>query len=144
MKVITFKSLKMAFVVCIGLLILIPSSYGQDVLTSKGKKSLATLSEREEAVPHRHSHHKKLSASFSGYMIELIQSDVPLSRAYPLFNHYGNIYYSKMRDGKYSYSIAVQFATRKEMRKFLNNVVKPNAPDAKLVFYRTGKRKVLK
>ena len=132
-------------IIWIGLFILVPTSYGQekDILTSKGKKS-QVLSNLEEAVPHRYSHHKKLSASFSGHMIELIQSDVPLSRTYPLFNHFGNIYYSKMRDGKYSYTIAVKFATRKEMRKFLNNVVKPNAPDARLIFYRTGKRKVLK
>lgn len=134
----------MIAIIWIGLLCLAPSSYGQeDILTVKGKKS-QVLSYKKEAVPQRFGHHKKLSASFSGHMIELIQSEVPLSRSYPLFNHFGNIYYSKMRNGEYSYTVEVKFATRKEMRKFLNNVVKPNAPDARLIFYRTGKRKVLK
>ena len=127
----------------IGLLFLNPSSYGQDTLTPKGKKTQA-LHSRKEAVPHRYGHHKKLSASFTGHLIELIQSDSPLSRNYPLFDHFGNVFYSKLRNGKYAYTIEVKFATRKEMRKFLNNVVKPNAPDAKLIYYKIGKRKVLR
>lgn len=143
MKVYTFKSLKLICFICIGMLFQLTAINGQDILTPKGKKSQASRT-KKEAVPLRFGHHTKLSASFSGHMIELVQSDVPLSRTFPLFNHFGNIYYSKTRNGKYTYTIEMKFATRKEMRKFLENVVKPNAPEARLVYYRTGKRKVLR
>jgi len=143
MTVTHFESLKITSFILAGLFFLLPNSYGQDVLTPKGMKAPTSRVEKE-AVPHRFGHHKKLSASFSGHLIELIQSEVPLNRDYAVFNHFGNIHYSKLKDGAYSYTIEVKFATRKEMRKFLNNVVKPNAPDARLVYYRTGKRKVLR
>lgn len=134
------KTLKIVCAILTVLIFLPNTNFGQDILTPKGN----TTEIKKEAVPHRFNHHKKLSASFSGHMIELIESDVPLNKDSPLFSNFGNIYYSKLKDGKYSYTIEVKFATRKEMKKFLKNVVRPNAPASRLVYYKTGKRKVLK
>ena len=94
-----------------------------------------------EAVPDFYRHQKRLPAFYSGYTIELIQSERPLKRSYPLFKFFGNVYFDKLSEGGYSYFIKVDFSSKKAVKKFLKDVILHNAPDAKVVTYRKGKRK---
>lgn len=85
-------------------------------------------------------HHKRLSGSYCGYAIELAVSKSPLHRDNPLFQRFGNIFYDTIADGQYSYCILVQFTTEQAVSLYLQNVVKAHAPDARVVFYKNGKR----
>jgi hypothetical protein len=81
---------------------------------------------------------KKLSAAYSGYAIEIANSDRPLLQTDPIFKKFGSIIFDRKEDGKYVYLIPIPFSTKKSTESFLENVIKPNSPDAKLVEYKKG------
>ena len=87
-------------------------------------------------------HHKRLSATFSGYAIELVVSEKPLRRDAELFDQFGNIYYKQLDTGAYAYYILLpSFRKKKAMKTYLMNNVRPRAPQAQLVAYSGGIRK---
>ncbi len=85
-------------------------------------------------------HHKPLSASYNGYAIELTVSKLPLHRDNPLFQKFGNIFYDILADGQYSYCILLQFTSLEAVSLYQQNVVKAQAPDARVIHYKKGKR----
>ncbi len=91
-----------------------------------------TTPEKKSAYYFRHF--KQLAPTYQGLLIELTVADVPLRRDHPLFNYFGNIHYKKFKNGKVAYYIiGDQFNSKKNAKAFVKNVVRPNAPDAKLV-----------
>jgi len=105
-----------------------------DKLTPKGSKL-------EEAIPSYFRHHKQLPGNFSGYVIELLQTDEKVERNYPLFERFGNINVQQLDNGKYSYCIIVDFKSPNRVKIFAKEVILPNVPDAQALRYRKGKRK---
>ena len=105
-----------------------------DKLTPKG-------SQLEEAIPSYFRHHKQLPDDFSGFVIELLQTDEKVERNYPLFERFGNIKVQQLDNGKYSYCIIVDFKSPNRVKIFTKEVILPNVPDAQALRYRKGKRK---
>ena len=94
-----------------------------------------------EEIPSYYRKHKLLDKDFSGYVIELLQSDVKLKRNYPLFKRFGNIRIEQLENGKYSYCIIANFKKSNSLKIFVNEVIIPRAPEAKAWKYKKGKRK---
>lgn len=94
-----------------------------------------------KTTPTYYRHHKKLPATYSGYAIELVRSDLPLKRSFPLFQQFGNVHYEKLDGGGYAYILLVKFSSKKALKKYVTQMVKPKAPDAKALVYKVGKRK---
>jgi len=86
-------------------------------------------------------HHKKLSVTHSGIVLELITSDLPLKRNFPLFKQFGNIYYDALDGGGYAYCVLTNFNKLKQARTYLQQMILPHAPEAKVVKYQLGRRK---
>ncbi len=93
----------------------------------------------KEIITYRH--HKKLSVTHSGIVLELITSDLPLKRNNPLFKQFGNVYYDRLDKGGYAYCILTNFNKLKEAKLYLQQMILPHAPTAKVVKYQLGRRK---
>ena len=76
-------------------------------------------------------------------MIELTTSYLPLKRNYFLFEQFGSVFYDKLEDGGYSYCILANFSSKKSVERFLEIIILPKVPEARLVEYKKGKRKVM-
>lgn len=88
-----------------------------------------------------YKHHKKLSVTHTGIVLELITSDLPLKRDYPLFKQFGNVYYDQLEGGGYAYCILTKFSKLKQAKAYLQQMILPHAPTAKVVKYQLGRRK---
>jgi len=93
----------------------------------------------QETIHYRH--HKKLSVTHSGIVLELITSDLPLKRNFPLFKQFGNVYYDVLDEGGYAYCILTNFNKLKKAKAYLQQMILPHAPTAKVVKYQLGRRK---
>ena len=90
-------------------------------------------------------HHKKLPLIYSGYFIELTQSEDPLPRNHSTLRQHGIVYYHEInRLEVYSYGLTTTFNSRKEAKRYVQTVVKPKSEEGKLFLYRRGKRKEIK
>jgi hypothetical protein len=88
--------------------------------------------------------HKKLPQLFTGFAIEVAASNFPLQRNNPVFRQFGNIHYEKLREGGYSYLILASFSSREAALNFLNEIILPKVPEARLFDYKDGIRKVIR
>ncbi|RME33149.1 MAG: hypothetical protein D6794_11920 [Deltaproteobacteria bacterium] len=86
--------------------------------------------------------HRRLPAAYHGYVIEVAASNYPLPRDYAVFGQFGRVYYDKVRRGGYSYVIIPDLRTRKEIERFFETVIKPRVPEARLIRYKHGMRKI--
>ncbi|MEM6964598.1 MAG: hypothetical protein AAF573_07525 [Bacteroidota bacterium] len=85
--------------------------------------------------------HKAMPTQFSGYVIELLQSDERLAIDYPLFEHVGNVHVQQLENGKYAYCILADFNKAESVKKFVENIIVHLAPEAQAFKYKKGKRK---
>ena len=105
------------------------------ILTPKGFEG------KQEEIPSYFRHHKSLESDFTGFVIELLESDVKLERNFPLFERFGNIHVQQLENGKYSYFIKTNFKKSSSIKIFVNEVIIPRVPEAKALKYKNGKRK---
>lgn len=112
------------------------------VLTKSKKKVSNSSSEKRGKKVTIYRHHKKLSAVYTGYVIELIQSELPLKRSTDVFQHFGKIYYDRLDDGSYSYCILADFDQKKARIAFMEEMVIPKIKTAQLIEYKRGIRKI--
>ncbi len=96
------------------------------------------------AITSTYRYHKRLASTHSGIAIELTASNFPLSRDYPIFKQFGNVYYDKLKQGGYSYLIKTNFKNWEAAEKFLSEIILPKAPEARVIEYKTGVRKTSK
>jgi len=94
-----------------------------------------------EGIPSYYRHHKQLPEDFSGFVIELLQSETKLERNYPLFERYGNVHVKQLEDGKFSYCIITNFKKSNSVKIFAEKIILPHAPQAQALRYKRGKRK---
>ncbi len=92
-------------------------------------------------TPIYYRHHKKLPVTYSGIVLELITSDLPLKRNHSLFKQFGNVYYDTLDEGGYAYSILTDYKDIDKAKKYLNKMIIHRAPKAKVVKYQLGRRK---
>jgi len=97
--------------------------------------------ERKAESVYYYRHHKKMTSFYTGYTIEITNSDLPLRRDYYLFKRFGNIKIDHLeKEGGFSYLIT-GFKDKKAAKGFLNNIVLHHAPEARVIYYYKGKRK---
>lgn len=94
-------------------------------------------------TPNYFRHHKKLSVTHSGIVLELITSDLPLKRNHPLFKQFGRVYYDVLEDGGYAYCILTDFEDLDKAKNYLKRMIVHRAPAAKVVKYQLGRRKIV-
>ncbi len=111
-------------------------------VVSINKQSLTTPNTTK--IPLYFRHHKKLPVAYSGFVIELVTSDLPLKRNHSLFKQFGNVYYDKLEGGKYAYCVLTNFNNRRVAGQYIHNIIARRAPKARVVEYVRGRRKVYK
>ena len=85
-------------------------------------------------------YHHRMPASYTGFAVELVTSERPLTTNYPLFKNFGNIHYDKLQRGRYTYLIPVGFTKRSSVEKYVRDVIESRVPDAVIVEYENGLR----
>lgn len=81
-----------------------------------------------------------LSEEFTGYTIQLVTSMERLSEDDALFTEFGNLKVEENINPRYCYMLG-EFKTKEGAEKFLNTVILQRYPNAKLLYYKKGKRK---
>ncbi len=82
---------------------------------------------------------KQIPTGFSGHMIQFFTSSVELSEDHSIFRQYGNVKMDKLSNGDYAYFIA-GFDSEKDALSFLEKVLSPRFPTAKIAEFSDGKR----
>ncbi len=140
----------LAIIISTFLLFLTNGVHGQNELALHTNKTTTgafnediTISDDDinEVAPYYYRQHKKLATFFSGIAIELTTSDFPLERDYSIFAKFGNVKVDKLDKGGLSYVIT-GFKDKKSAKTFLRKVVIHSAPEARIISYSEGKRKV--
>jgi hypothetical protein len=85
---------------------------------------------------------KRLPSTYTGFAIEVAIADYPLDSSDKIFRMFGNIHYDKRPEGWYSYLIPVNFSTKDAAQTFMAEVIREHVPDARLIEYKEGNRKV--
>ncbi len=83
---------------------------------------------------------KKLADDYNGFMIEFFNSGIELSPDHSIFKQYGKVKYEQKEDGDFAYLIG-GFDTEKEANGYLEKIIQPRFPTAKVIEYENGKRK---
>jgi len=78
-----------------------------------------------------------LNTEYTGYAIELITSDFLLSPSNSAFSGFGRIYMNQTAN-EYQYLFLVDYQRRKSVKQFYRKIVKPKAPNSKVVQYLNG------
>ena len=107
------------------------------------KDGQTTSKETTTTLPKTYYHHYRLSGTYTGLMIEIASSELPMERTNPLFRQFGKVYYDKLDEGGYSYVITTDFTHKKSLRKFFERVIQPKITSARMIEYRSGKRYIL-
>jgi hypothetical protein len=94
-----------------------------------------------EATPEYFRHVEKMPSFYTGFAIELVLTEEPITKEDPLFQQFGHVYYDKPQLGQYAYLILTNFTKRENAEKFIENVLKKKAPNAKVLVYEGGIQK---
>ncbi len=111
-------------------------------LTVTAKEAKSTPSQDKPAITSSYRYHRKLSKTHTGIVIELAASNFPLERDKAIFKQFGNVYYDKLIEGGYSYVIKTNFTSFEATKNFLNNIIIHKAPEARIIEYKEGKRRI--
>jgi hypothetical protein len=91
-----------------------------------------------DATPDYFRHVEKLPSFYTGFAIELVLTEEPITKENQLFQQFGHVYYDKPQAGQYAYLILTNFVHRNNAEKFLEMVVKNKAPNARILEYKSG------
>lgn len=116
------------------------ATYKKKLVSLKTEKTTVTASEKTAKFT-GYAYTKKIPAFYSGYVIELTTSDVPLTRDYEAFKSFGKIYHNKTDEGYYSYFILADCNKRESVEEYVNNIVLHRVPQAKIIDYKNGQQK---
>jgi len=116
------------------------SDYSTKFVSLKSETK-ATVKPNSNTNTYAYAYTKRIPALYSGYVIELATSDLPLTRDYEAFKHFGKIYHDKTQEGYYSYVIIADFNKKESVEDYVKNIVAHRIPNAKIVLYKNGKRK---
>ena len=119
-------------------------SQAQSALAYQGNTAYHAAQKEAVAAHTAHRSYKKLPALYEGYGIEVATAAYPLDGTAPVFRKFGNIHYDKLERGSYSYLILGKFSDNGSALHFLNNVIAPQVPKAKLVLYKDGIRMIVR
>lgn len=95
-----------------------------------------------KSIPENFRHYKELSSFYSGYMVELLVADFPVGRNHSLLSKYGKVYFDINKEtGQHHYLLLIPFEDDDISLNFFETVIKPHAPDSKLLFREVKKKK---
>ena len=78
---------------------------------------------------------KRLETGYKGYLVELLTVSRPLKSHHKLFSLFGNVYYQKIPKKGYVYFIPLGFRSQNAALQYLNQMILPKIPKARLVKY---------
>jgi len=132
------------FPLVLAILFVSVSSFAQSSIDFQDDVAFRETEPSMPASPSPYRFHKKLPGMYDGYAIEVARSTYPLDRANPIFRQFGNVHYDKLEQGGYSYLILGRFSGDDSGLRFLDNIIRPKAKEAKLVHYQDGIRKIVR
>ena len=113
------------------------STYSPKFISLKTEKEIT----KKPIKANTYAYTKRIPALYSGYVIELATSDLPLTRDYEAFKNFGKVYHDKTQEGYYSYVIIADFNKKESVEDYVKNIVAHRIPDTKIILYKNGKRK---
>ncbi len=133
-------------ILCLFVNLAVPSAQEDGFFVLHESTELANTTNNQKAfypkkMPTFYRHHKKLPLTYSGIVLELATTDLPLKRDNQLFKQFGNVHYDKLDNGAYAYCILTSFSNLKQAHDYLHKMIIHRAPTAKVVKYQLGKRK---
>ena len=81
---------------------------------------------------------KELPKFYSGLVVEIIQSNEPISSKSPIFNRFGKKYVDKSEN--FSYLILTEFESENSAKKYYQEIILPYTKAARLFRYKEGER----
>jgi len=114
---------------------------GTAKLVSLKTEKTKTATYKKPTKTSGYAYTKRVPAFYTGYVIELTTSDLPLTKDYEAFKSFGKIYYDKTSEGYYSYMILADFNRKESVEEYVNNIVLHRVPLAKIIEYKNGQRK---
>ncbi len=82
---------------------------------------------------------KMLAADYSGYMVEFFNSGIELTSDHSIFKQYGQVKMEKKSNGEIAYLLG-GFSSSKEASSYMEKIITPRFPAAKVIQYENGKR----
>ena len=82
---------------------------------------------------------KTVESTFTGYVIEFMRAKQVLPSTHEVFKKHGNIKMDTLADGSVSYMLGA-FKSKGDANKFLQFIISPQYPKAKLIKYSNGSR----
>lgn len=120
----------------------IPSTrLSKDEVKIEGEMSVQTevTYDNGDAIVRRSGRAILVNEVYTGYKVELFTSQDELDNNHKIFKRYGKIFLDDTGTS-FSYMIG-SFQYKDAAEKFLNSVIKPTFPEAKVIRYKEGKRK---
>ena len=117
------------------------STYSPKFVSLKSEKKVVPAQPKSSNNTYAYAYTKRIPALYSGYVIELTTSELPLTRDYEDFKTFGKVYHDKTQEGYYSYLIIADFNKKESVEDYIKNIVAHRIPDAKIILYKNGKRK---
>ena len=119
-----------------------PSVEAIAMVTNQTNTPAAKKARKKSAeIPAFYASQRAMPEVYTGLAIELTQSEVPLKRDNPLFMQFGSVVTHRTSGGMYAYNVLIAFSSEKEAERFTEVVIKPRAPQARLVAFEKGKQK---
>ena len=84
---------------------------------------------------------KSIPNGYNGYRVQLIMANSKLPGSHQIFTQHGDLALEETKDGTFAYLLG-DFNQLKDVEGFLQHIVMPRYPDAKIVQYIDGKRVV--
>jgi len=82
---------------------------------------------------------KSVPSDFTGYKVEILNSNSKLSPSHTIFTQHGNMTLEETKEGTFSYLLG-DFKEIKDAKQFLEFIVAPRYPEAQVVSYFKGRR----
>lgn len=82
-----------------------------------------------------------LNPFYTGWAVQVHQSQRPLSSKHPLLQQFGNLKFIIQEDGSYRYYFLAKFSDTEGAKAYFETVIAPVYPEALLVFFQNGKPK---
>lgn len=85
-------------------------------------------------------HHAEIVTNESGFYVQLMESEEILNKEHNIYQEFGNLRIKATINSQFCYLIG-SFKTKEACTNFLNNIILPRYPEAKLVEFSEGESK---
>lgn len=114
----------------------------EEIITVPESSIGAAIHDSREMEVNRKSNYarvKTVDPKYTGYLIEFMRAREALPTSHEVFKKHGNIKIDTLADGTVSYMLGA-FKSKGDANKFLEHIISPQYPKAKLIKYANGSR----